>query len=166
MQAEADSQQIKLLAAELYEFQGRYPEVIKLYREVLESDKANPFQKVISRNNLAFTLAITKKDLGQAMELTQGAIRQFGPTSDLLDTRALVYLAQGNVKPAIADMQTALADHPSAAKYLHLAEAEKQAQNMESARAAMAKAQGLGVDLNRLSWVERKNYPQLVDQLK
>ena len=55
-------------------------------------------------------------------------MRVLGPNSDLLDTRALGYLASGDVKKALEDFRAAVMDAPSsplsASKYFHLAQAE------------------------------------------
>jgi len=169
VQVEADAQQIKLLMAEMYDLQGRYSEVIQIYRDLLNNKESTAMQLAIVKNNLAFLLAVTKQQPGsgaEALKLISDAMKVMGPTPDLLDTRALAYLAQGNAKLAVADLRSAATDTPSVAKYFHLAQAEKQANNVEAAREALAQAQELGVDLNRFTPLEKKSYAELVDQLK
>ncbi len=169
VQVEADAQQIKLLLAEMYDLQGRYSEVMQIYRELLTNKASSAMQLAIVKNNLAFLLAVTKQSPGsatEALKLISDAMKVMGPTPDLLDTRALAYLAQGNVKLAVADLRSASADTPTVAKFFHLAQAEKQANNVDAARAALAQAQELGVDLNRFTKVEKQSYAELVDQLK
>jgi tetratricopeptide (TPR) repeat protein len=149
--------------------QGRYDEVIKIYRELMESKNSTPMQTAIVKNNLAFVLAITRdpRNAEEALKLTNDAIRVMGPVSDLLDTRALALMAQGKLQQAVADLRTASADTPpSAAKFFHLAQAEKQSNNIEAARSALAQAQQLGVDLNRWTPIEKKSYEDLLAELK
>ncbi len=169
LEAEANSQQIKLLLAELYDLQGRYDEVIKIYRELLDVEESSNVQKAVVKNNLAFVLAITKPkpdSAQEALKLTEEAIRILGPTSDLLDTRALAYLALGKAAQAVADLRVASQDAPTFSKFFHLAQVEKQANNLEGARIAMAKAEELGLDVNRLTPQEKKSYLLLKEALK
>jgi tetratricopeptide (TPR) repeat protein len=166
LQDEANLQHIKMLLAEVYDLQGRYADVIKTYKEVLASKDINIYQRAQVQNNLAFILALTKENAAEALKMTNESIQVLGPISDLLDTRALAYLAAGKPKEAIADLQTALADAPSGGKYFHLALAEQQAGNLEGARAALAKSEELGATVNQLTELEKKSYNQLVAALK
>jgi tetratricopeptide (TPR) repeat protein len=169
LQTEPDPVQIKLLLAELYDLQGKYDEVIKIYRELLTSKDATPTQTAIVKNNLAFILAINRsaENAAEAMKLTADALRVMGPVSDLLDTRALAYLAQGKTTEAVADLKAANSEAPASAnKLFHLAQAEFQANNRDAARDALARADKIGVDVNRLTPLEKKTYQQLKDELK
>ncbi len=160
---------LELLLAELYEFEGRYDEATKIYRARLADNDANAVQKAIVKNNLAFLLAISKNpksEAKEAVDLTQQAIQVLGPTSDLLDTRGLAYLAAGNMQDAIADLRLAADDSPSIAKLFHLAQAEKQANNLDAARKALAKAEELGLSADRFSPREREIYTQLAKELQ
>jgi tetratricopeptide (TPR) repeat protein len=164
LQTEPDPVQIKLLLAELYDLQGRYDEVIKTYRELLNSKDSSPVQSAIVKNNLAFVLAINQssENANEAMQLTEQAIRVMGPISDLLDTRALAYLAQGKTSEAVADLTVATSETPPAAnKLFHLAQAQRQAKNLEAAKAALSRAKEAGIDPNRLTPLERKSFQQL-----
>ena len=58
------------------------------------------------------------------------------------------------------------ADSPTVSKYLHLAQAEKQADNLDGARNALAQAEELEDNRSRLTPLEQKTYQQLVDELK
>jgi predicted Zn-dependent protease len=143
--------------------EGRYDEVIKIYREMLASGKLNPQLKAIVQNNLAFVLAAinpTPERGAEAQKLIEEAIRVLGPTSDILDTRAIAYLAQGKPDLAAADLKTALVDRPTTAKYYHLAQVEKQLGNVDAARAAITKAQELHGEHNPFTPAERKAYEQ------
>ncbi len=166
LQNEADLPRIKLLMAEIKDLQGKYDDVEKLYREVLAAKETTPAQAALVKNNLAFLLAMTKKDLPEALKLINESIEVMGPMSDLLDTRGLVYLNQGDLKQAMVDLKLSASDSPTVSKYLHLALAEKQADNLDAARNAIAQAEELKDNRARLTPLERKSYQQLVDELK
>ena len=166
MQNEANPQRIRLLLAELYDLEGRSSDAIKIYREALADEKTSAVDRAIVSNNLAFLLAVTKENANEALTLTNDAIKVVGPTADLLDTRALAYMAQGKVDLALTDLRVAATDAPSGSKYFHLAQAEKQAKNLDAVRDALAKAQEAGLQVGQFSPVERKLYTQLTDELK
>jgi tetratricopeptide (TPR) repeat protein len=169
LETEVDPQRIELLLAELYDLQGRYDEVIKIYRGLLANPKAQASQKAVAQNNLAFVLVAvdpTPERAAEALKLIDESIQILGPTPELLDTRALAYLAQGNAKQAGADARLAAGDSPSITKYYHLAQVEKKLGNTDAARAAMAKAQELLTDLNPFTPAERKGFEQLQQELK
>ncbi|HTM54370.1 MAG TPA: tetratricopeptide repeat protein [Pirellulales bacterium] len=169
MESEANKQQVQLLLAETYDLQGRYDDVIKIYRQVLADPEATTYQKALVKNNLAFVLAVSKPQpntLAEAVKLADDAIRVLGPTSDLLDTRAVAYLAQGKVKEGLADLRTSVSDRPTGSKYFHLAQAEKQAGNVDAARTAFEKAKEFGLDANQLTPIEIKTFEQLSNSLK
>ena len=169
LQTEPDPVQIKLLLAELYDLQGRYNEVIKIYRELLDSKDASPMQNAIVKNNLAFILAINQsnENAAEALKLTDDAIRVMGPISDLLDTHGLAYLAQGKTAEALADLTVATAEAPpSGTKLFHLALAQKQAKNLDAAKEALKQAKEAGIDVTRLTPLERKSFMQLDAELQ
>jgi tetratricopeptide (TPR) repeat protein len=169
LSVESNPQQIKLLLAELYDLQGKYADVIKTYREILADKDANSYQRALVKNNLAFVLAITKENaaaLDEALKITDEAISVLGPTSDLLDTRGLVYLNMGKSKEALGDLRTSIAADASSTKYFHLALAEKQAGNVDAAKTALAKAVEMGVDANQFTPLEKSNFDKLTIELK
>ncbi|MEX0676657.1 MAG: tetratricopeptide repeat protein [Pirellulales bacterium] len=165
---EVDPQSIKLILAELYDLQSRYDDVIKIYRELLADPATSLEPKARVQNNLAFVLAAvnpTPERGAQALELVEDAMRVLGPRSDLLDTRAVAYLAQGKVKQAATDMHKAISDTPSIAKYYHLAQIEKQLGNLDAAREAMAKAQELRSNHNPFTPAERQGFERMQQEL-
>jgi len=169
LQGESNTVQVKLLLAEIYDLQGRYPEVVSIYRELLAGKEANEYQKALVKNNLAFILAITKETpqaAAEAVKMTEEAIQILGPTSDLLDTRALAYLADGKTKEALADLQIAIADSPSTSKYFHQALAEKEAGNVEAAKTALAKVQESPIEAARFTPLEQKTLAKLTAELQ
>lgn len=166
---ESNSQQIKMLLAELYDLEGRSQDAIQIYREMLIDTRTDATEQALVKNNLAFMLATNKgrpDSAAEAVRLVGEAMRTLGPTADLLDTRALAYLAQGKTQQAISDLDVAAADSPSGSKFFHLALAQKQAHNLDSARQWLAKAQQSGIENGQLGTTELKLYKQLVDDLK
>ena len=139
--------------------------MMKMYRSILSAKDTTPVQAAIVKNNLAFVLAVTKQNLPEALKLIDESIHVLGPNSDLLDTRGVVYLAQGDAKKALADLRPSAVDAPSVARCFHLAQAEKQGNNLEAARTAMAQALQLG-DSSRFTPLEKKSFEQLATELK
>jgi tetratricopeptide (TPR) repeat protein len=165
---EVNPYSIKLILAEMYDLEGRYDDVIKIYRELLADTKAPPALKARVQNNLAFVLAVvdpTPERAAEALALIEEAIRVLGPSSDLLDTRAVVYLAQGKAKEAAEDMRWALVDAPSISKYYHLARVEQALGNADAAREALKKANDLRGDHNPFTPTERTAFEQLQKEL-
>jgi hypothetical protein len=69
-----------------------------------------------------------------------------GPQPDLLDTRAVVLLAQRQPRLAIADLETAMAlDAPTGPREFHLARAHKMANNSEAAVRSFREAKKRGL---------------------
>jgi hypothetical protein len=78
-----------------------------------------------------------------------------GPTADLLDTQATIYLKAGQAEPARNALLRAIAQRPWAGAYFHLAQAELLARNKSAARKAFRKATSLGLKrdaLHALEW--------------
>ncbi len=164
MELTNDPERLKLLIAELYDLQGRYDDVVKIYRELLANEKTSRITRAIVQNNLAFILAAVKptpQSGAEAQKLIEQAIAVLGPTSDLLDTRALTFLAQGKVDQAAADLRAAVGDRPTTAKYYHLAQVEKKLGNADEAKTAIAKAEELHGERNQFTPFERKGYELL-----
>ncbi|REK11586.1 MAG: hypothetical protein DWQ37_13820 [Planctomycetota bacterium] len=167
-ETQTNPQRVKLLLAELYDMQGRYDEVEKIYREVLADPNTRPIDKAQVENNLAFILTIanpTPERGAEALELVESAIDYLGPLSDLLDTRALAHLAKGDTEQAAKDLRLAAADRPSTIKYYHLAQVEKRLGNMDAARDALAKAEELHGEHNPFTPLEREGFKQLQQEL-
>jgi tetratricopeptide (TPR) repeat protein len=163
-----EPEKLNMLLAEMYDLEGRYDEVVQIYRQMLADPKLDPQNKAIVQNNLAFVLAAidpTPERGAEAQKLIEDAIRVLGPTSDVLDTRAIAFLAQGKVDQAAADLRAAVGDRPTTAKYYHLAQVEKQMGNVDAARAAIAKAQELQGEHNPFTPAERKGYEQLKSEM-
>ncbi len=88
-----------------------------------------------------------------------------GPAPDLLDTRAVAYLAMGRNDLAIKDLEDAVSVHPSPLKYLHLAEAYLMASKRAEATVALQSARTAGLNADSLSPLERKTCRRLLAEL-
>lgn len=150
---------ISLLQAELRELEGRNEDVEAIYRELMARDDLPDTQRAIVANNLAFYLA-KPESIDEASQLIDAAIDQLGPHPDLLDTRGLIRLVQGNADESVEDLQEAVLA-PTAAKYLHLAEAQLAAKQMAAARRSLEQAEELGLQPERLSRSDRTRLEQV-----
>lgn len=139
-----DSVVLALLQAELRELQGRSDEVESLYRELLARKDLAPTQTAIVANNLAFHLA-RPETVAEAKQLIDSAIVELGPHPDLLDTRGVVRLADGDPRRAIEDLEEAALE-PSSVKLLHLALAQVEDKQGNAARRSLERAKKLGLD--------------------
>ena len=150
---------IPLLEAELRSLQGRTQDVERVYRELLDRPGLSPMQTAIVSNNLAFHLA-TASTATEARTLIDAAIGTLGPHPDLLDTRALVHLAMGEDKEAVADLEQAVLQ-PSDVKFLHLAYAQFRIGDTAAARVALAASRKKGLNTDRLSAADRSRLAEL-----
>jgi tetratricopeptide (TPR) repeat protein len=152
-----------LCLAQLRDLQGRYPESQALYRKALEQDG----KSVVALNNLAWSLALASGKGQEALALIERAIDIFGPTPELVDTRAVVYLTLGKATRSAADLEDATAD-PSlglrlrASLYFHLAQAYQQIGKLDLAAALFRKAQAAGLRSNFLHPLERPGYEKML----
>ncbi len=156
---------LKLRQAELRDLQGQYDEVMKLYKELLGRSDIDDRRKAIVLNNLSFLLAVKTDDGDQALKLVDDAIKTLGPTSDLLDTRAMAHLSRGDAKNAIADLTLALNGSVEPMKLFHLALAQLEAGDKEKAAEAWQQAKDKQFNPNQLSEPERKLYDRLLSGL-
>jgi tetratricopeptide (TPR) repeat protein len=148
----------------LRHIQGRYDEAEVLCRQVLDKDPHN----IAALNNLAWLLAF-KSSQGpqQALELVQRAYQVIGPHPRLLDTRAVIYLALGQINLALKDLEDVLAESPEPSTYFHLAQARLLTNNRQAAGEALrqAKNRGLKETSRSLHPLERVTYQHLCREL-
>jgi tetratricopeptide (TPR) repeat protein len=156
---------LKLRQAELRDLQGQYDEVMKLYEELLGRSDIDDRRKAIVLNNLSFLLAVKTNNGDRALKLVDDAIQILGPTSDLLDTRAMAHMARGDGKNAVEDLRLALNGSVEPMKLFHLALAENQAGNAQQAAEAWQRAKDNKFSPDQLSEPERKLYDQLRSKL-
>jgi tetratricopeptide (TPR) repeat protein len=101
----------------------------------------------------------------EALELINRAFDVVGPIPSVLDTRALVSLKMGKGEPAVKDLKEAVAEAPTAPRYVHLARAYLLAGHRPSALAALRTAETLGLKADSLEPRERAAYHQLLAAL-
>ena len=148
------SADIALQAAVLSDVSGRDAEAVAGYRGVIADADLPPRTLGIAAGNLAFDLA-APETAAEAATLVERAIAELGPIPDLLDTRAMIRLAQGDTTGALEDMADVILV-PTAARFLHLAAVQAAAGNIPAARAAFDKATELGLGEERLSRADQE----------
>ncbi len=139
--AKVRSSVLLLHLADLYDLRGRYAEAEKLYATVLQED--NEPTNVVALNNRAWLLAHREGRASEALVAIQKAIDGIGRRADLLDTRGLVYLKLGQADAALADLQEAAAEAPTATRLFHLAKAYHEKRDSARARQLLEQAQAL-----------------------
>jgi Tfp pilus assembly protein PilF len=139
-----------LALAGLEDLRGDFDEATAYYRQVLAADPDD----ARALNNLAWLLALHSRKGAEALPLIDRAIDRYGPRPDLLDTRALVYLAMDQADKARADLKASIADTPTAARYLHLARACEMTDDAGGTAAALREAKALGLRRAQLHPVE------------
>jgi tetratricopeptide (TPR) repeat protein len=148
--------------AELQELQGHYAEAIALYRQVLLYEP----QSVVALNDLAFLLALKEGQGAEALELLQKAIDLDGPRAELVDSRAVAYLATDQARQAVKDLEGVIAYAAKPSLYFHLARAHHQAKDRQAAVQALHKAKELGLTAASLHPLERETYQRLLQDLE
>ena len=155
-----------LLASTLgwvYSLQGRYPEAEARFRQALAQDP----RELEALNGLVALLALKdgKAKGEEALALANRALEVIGHHPVVLETRALAYLARGRPRPALDDLEDALALKPRPAAWLHLARAHLLAGDGPPARAAWQKAQEAGLKPARLYPLEQPLHRELAARL-
>jgi predicted Zn-dependent protease len=154
---------LELLDAEFLSLTDRPKEAEAIYQTLLDGKKLGTLQTAIVANNLAFFLA-EPATAAKARTLIDSAIKELGPLPDLLDTRGLVRLAEGDPQGAIEDLQDAILV-PSSLKYLHLAAAELANGNRAAAGEALEQAREAGIGKIRLVSQDAARLTKLEDAL-
>ncbi len=137
--------------------EGRYQEAEEFYRQSLATEPANSGPLA----NLAWLLARRDGKGREALELVARAMKLDGPAPDLLDTRAVGYLAAGRSDLAIRDLEDAITVRATPLKYVHLAQAYLMAERRKDAHAALQTARNTGLSPEKLSPLERENCERL-----
>ena len=144
-----DSPEVAIQLATLEESLGMRDEAERRYRDLLAGDRLNRLQTGVVAANLGWILARPEHS-DEALELVDRAVQILGPISELLDTRALVRLANDQKILALEDIRDALLV-PSAQKHLHLAVIQAESGDLDAAADALEKARSLGLADERLS---------------
>jgi cellulose synthase operon protein C len=154
---------IKFAMANLHILCGRYDEAEAVYRAL--SERGDRASGSLALNNLAWLLALHTQRASEALAFINRAIASEGPRPELLDTRAVVYLASGQPQSAIADLNEAIVNAPRPEFYFHLAQAYFQLNDRKNAFDNMEKAKTAGLRVETLDPVERTAYKQLAADL-
>jgi tetratricopeptide (TPR) repeat protein len=154
-----------LCLADLAELRGQFDQAEEFYRKVLQIDGRN----VAALNNLAWLVALRQPRPEEARTLVEGAISILGPIPELIDTRAVVYLALDQPKKAILDLEEAAArpavePRVRASVGFHLARAYNAAGKREEAVKALRRYAD-NLDSGILHPLERDSYTRLRDEL-
>jgi cellulose synthase operon protein C len=155
--------------AEMLEVQDKFEESITAYNELLARGDVPRLVRATALNNLAFILALQSErpeNLELALNAVNEAIEIIGPISDILDTRALVYVASGDFEKAAEDMRLSVMVTPTPSKYYHLALAELGAGNEAGAKAAWERAQADGIAPEKVSELERDQLAEFSEKME
>jgi predicted Zn-dependent protease len=142
-------------------FQGRFDDSVALYRRILMKDPGHR----MALNNLAWLLAFKGGHADEAVVLIDRAIQASGIDPNLLDTRAVAFLAMNKAEPAVVDLEQVIAASPSPTAYFHLAQAQLQAGRKDKALQAWRKAKEGGRLPQNLHPLERPAFDRLVGLL-
>lgn len=154
-----DSVPLLMLQAEFADVQKNYDEAADIYKKLLAREEVSGITRAIVLNNFAFLVALADnaEEAGvNPLELIEKAIEILGPTADILDSRAVIYNSRGDYQKAIRDLDNALTDNPTPAKYIHKAIAHLGAGENSAALKAWDDAHKLDKDtrssLNRMEF--------------
>jgi tetratricopeptide (TPR) repeat protein len=152
---------LRLQLAALMEMQGKYEEVEKLCRAVLKDDANN----LVALNNLAWLLAHRADQAAEAITLVNRAVEIYGPRVELLDTRAVAHLSQGNLPPALKDLERVVNEAPTPMRLFHLSRAHERSKNTATALAFLRQANDMGLTPQLLHPGERAEYQRVTADL-
>ncbi len=130
----------------------RFSDAEKIYREILAKDPHND----VAANNLSTLLALQNTKLGEALDLIDGTIEQFGPRGPFLDARAVVLIVRHEPRLALVDLENALAEKVTPVRLFHKAWAYLEDGNLEQAAELLRSAKAHGLQDSMLSDAERK----------
>jgi tetratricopeptide (TPR) repeat protein len=163
-----DSITLLMLQADLFDIQKRYSDAAAIYRKLLGRSELTGTRRAVVLNNLSFLVSLEGSAAGDIdpLKLANEAAEILGPNSDILDTRAVAYLAKGQHSQAIVDLRDAITDNPTPTKYFHLAQAYWEAGEKKLALEAWTKAEELGLSKDVLNRMEHDKYEKLKQQIE
>ncbi len=154
---------LKMHLADLYDLRGEYEKAADEYREVLKDEPGN----VVALNNLAFLLSQQTGQGREALQYIDAAVNGIGRRADLLDTRGSVELALGQTQTALADFTEAVNDAPTGTRLFHLAQAQYEARDRESAVKTLQRAKAdFGLQPSNVHPTEQQFCQTLMNELK
>lgn len=160
---------VLLVEADVRDAQGRYEDSASVYRKALDSRDLEGARKAVVLNNLAYLLALgaaEQQSPNEAIKLLNEAVNILGPISDILDTRAVLWLERDEFQAAVEDMEFSVTDSPTAGKYFHKAQAHMGMGQRSEALRAWNQAVDLGLTRESVGRLEYDSYDQLAAQIE
>jgi tetratricopeptide (TPR) repeat protein len=157
--------EVAFSAATLEDAFGRTSRAMKAYRDLLGTQDLDPRLRGLVSANLAFDIA-HPETADEATKLIDAAVAELGPTTDLLDSRALVRLAKGQNRQALEDVSDAILLQPTPRNFLHLAVIRAAMGDLEGAGDALATAREKALDEERLSPDDRRRLEKVEAAIK
>jgi hypothetical protein len=152
---------LKLSSAEIRAIQQDYAGAEPRYRDVLKMEPEN----VIALNNLAWILAPRSDASDEAMKCVEKALELSGPSGELLDTRARIFIARGDFERAIEDLRLALDYAQTSLRYFHLSIAQfKQFKKIEAIE-SFKQARTRGLEPKMIHPTDMPTYKVLAGQM-
>jgi tetratricopeptide (TPR) repeat protein len=164
--SDRSSVHFQLRKAEFLDLRGLHSKAAEIYRELLGRPDLDKQQRGLVLNNLAFLLVVSDGNLDEAIQHIVQSIDILGPSSDLRDTRGLIYWRRDDNKSAMDDLHQAVQGGASATKYFHRALGYQQGKNLEAAAKDLKEAHKLRLNKDDLSAKEREWLAQLENELK
>jgi tetratricopeptide (TPR) repeat protein len=158
-----------VMRAEVLEVQERFAESIEAYKQILSRDDIPKMIRAAAANNMAFLVSLQgpkSEDLELALKYVNEAVEILGPISDILDTRALIYLAQGQYDQAVIDMKQSVKMNATPSKYYHLAVALLGAGDQQAATEAWERAKQEGLTPESASQLERVKVQEFTKKME
>lgn len=155
--------------AELHDLRLDYEKAAAAYRKLLARNDLRGVGRAVVLNNLAYLLALSKDDkasISEADKYIGEAVDLLGPGTEILDTRAVIAIADERYDDAIADLELALIDKPTAAKYFHLATAYADTGRVEDAKKAWDEAIDRGLSRETVSRLEREAFDKIKQKIE
>jgi tetratricopeptide (TPR) repeat protein len=150
-----------LALAELREIQGRFPDVLKIYRGLLVRNNRN----VLALNNLAWFQSFDPVGRRESLDLINRALQLAGPDPELLDTRAVIQLNLDSPREAIRDLEQALKENSTPSLWFHLSLAQSRVGDKSAAAESLRNADQAGFDPGTLHPFEKADYEKLMKSL-
>ncbi|OJW20998.1 MAG: hypothetical protein BGO49_30065 [Planctomycetales bacterium 71-10] len=162
LQQKPDAPLLTIALGTIRDRQERYSEAVELYRKAL----ARNASEVVPLNNLAWLMTLQGDKGADPLKFINRAIQLRGPVPELLDTRAVVYMTNGDNPKAIKDLEDVVAIDPAPSRYFHLARAYLAAGDQDAARRSLSKARDEGLKESDIHPLERPALAQVEKALK
>ncbi|MDR3638954.1 MAG: tetratricopeptide repeat protein [Isosphaeraceae bacterium] len=138
--------------------QGKYPEEIAVYKEII-ARKPGDHQFL---NNMAWTLSEDMNEPQAGLDRINEATEKLGPQPHILDTRGVILTRLGRFDEAIKDLETAARAVPTGPIFFHLARAYQKQGRTDDFRKARDRARAAGLLPEQLQPGEREEWVKLL----